>query len=74
MIWDGASVGTLMNVARLVRHGKTVVLYTLPAKRFSDVKTEADWDELLEKCPRGLRRRVERESMGKASFTSTVRK
>ncbi len=62
MIWDGKSVGTLMNVERLVRQGKTIVVYEVPAKRFTDVRSETDWAALVSLCSSGLRRRVERES------------
>ena len=62
MIWDGKSVGTLMNVLRLVRQRKPVVVYTDPSKQFSDLKSEADWEAFVSRCATGLRQRIERES------------
>ncbi len=62
MLWDGESVGTLMNVMRLVRRKKSVVLYFAPEHAFIDIAGEADWSRLVEGCPSELRNRVERES------------
>ncbi len=62
MIWDGKSVGTLMNVYRLVQLGKTVVAYVGPSKKFVELKSENDWERLIESCAWDLRRRVEREA------------
>jgi hypothetical protein len=69
MIWDGKSVGTLMNVARLVRQGKTVVVYTVPAKTFTDLKTEADWAAFVSRCTTDLRERIGRESAAEERMT-----
>jgi hypothetical protein len=62
MLWDGESVGTLMNVLRLVRNHKKVVVYVAPKKEFVDVKSNPDWDNLLSRCGSELKRRVEKES------------
>ncbi len=62
MIWDGKSVGTLMNVSRLIRQGKTVVVYSVPARRFTDVKSEVDWQAFVSRCGAELRERIQHES------------
>lgn len=62
MIWDGTSAGTLMNVLRLARRRKPVVVYTVPARRFPDLRNEADWDAFVSRCKPGLRRRITRKA------------
>ena len=42
MIWDGKSLGTLMNVFRLISQQKKVVMYVAHKKEFSNLKTNAD--------------------------------
>lgn len=37
MIWDGESIGTLMNVVRLIRGKKPVAVFVRPAKKFVDL-------------------------------------
>lgn len=63
MIWDGKSVGTLLNVLRLIRQQKKVVIYVVPAKEFVDVKSAADWQGFVARCGVELRRRIEREAV-----------
>lgn len=47
MLWDGASVGTMMNVWRLMRRGKPSVVFLQPERAFHEVRTSGDWDKLL---------------------------
>jgi adenine-specific DNA-methyltransferase len=63
MIWDGKSIGTLSNVFRLISQNKKVVVYTLPAKKFSDLKNKEDWDIFLSMHGKELRERIERDSI-----------
>ncbi|HEX7153333.1 MAG TPA: hypothetical protein VF618_17740 [Thermoanaerobaculia bacterium] len=46
-LWDGQSFGTVVNVARLVAHGKRAVIYIAPEQRFSTVSTPEDVRSLL---------------------------
>lgn len=62
MLWDRESVGTLMNVMRLVRRKKPVVMYVAPDREFIDIANDEDWSRLVAGCARELRDRVERES------------
>lgn len=62
MIWDGKSVGTLMNMYRLVRQGKSVVAYVAPLGKFVEIKSWNDWEQFIESCAGELQRRVEREA------------
>jgi len=64
MIWDGESVGTLANAARLLRQGKKVVVYSTPAKRFLALRAEADWQRLASNCGRDVRDKVLRSVSG----------
>jgi hypothetical protein len=48
MIWDGKSVGTLMNVLRLVEQDKIVVVYVTPTRKFVDIKSESDLQRFLD--------------------------
>jgi hypothetical protein len=47
MIWDGESVGTLVNMARLLRRGKSVVVYLVPDRRFVTLSSRGDWERLV---------------------------
>ena len=47
MIWDGKSVGTLMNMARLLRRSKSVVVYIVPDRRFVTLSSRDDWERLV---------------------------
>jgi probable addiction module antidote protein len=58
MIWDGKSAGTVLNVLRLVRAGKIVVLFDVPEKRAINIKTESHWEEFLGQCSAELRHDV----------------
>ena len=60
MIWDGKSIGTLLNVFRLLIMQKKVVLYTVPEKKFSEFKQSAEWEDFLARCDSGLQREVEK--------------
>ena len=62
MLWDGESVGTLMNVLRLVRSHKRVVVYVQPDGESVDIMSDEDWKRLVGRCTPDLRERVEREA------------
>lgn len=63
MIWDGASVGTLMNMLRLLRQQKKVAVYVAPTKAFQDLHGESDLDDLVLHHAPELRERLEREDL-----------
>lgn len=42
MIWDGKSIGTVLNILRLIRAGKKAVLLNLPNKAATTFKTSLD--------------------------------
>jgi hypothetical protein len=62
MIWDGRSLGTLMNVLRLLRLHKKVVVYVGPCKAFVDLKSSDDWPQFIARHAADQRERVERQA------------
>lgn len=54
MIWDGKSPGTVLNVLRLVRAGKPVVLVNGTQPPIT-VKSASEWETLLAACSDELR-------------------
>jgi hypothetical protein len=61
MLWDGKSLGTLQNVARLLAQGKTSLVYVAPTGAFREIRAVEDWRELLAGCPADVRHRAEQE-------------
>ena len=67
MLWDRESVGTLMNVFRLVSLHKKVVLFIDPDHEFVDLKDYEDWARLVAGCAAPLRDRIESEAAAERS-------
>lgn len=59
MIWDGKSVGTLLNAFRLLSLQKKVVIYSVPERRFLEMRSGAEWDNFIASRDLALRRKVE---------------
>jgi hypothetical protein len=55
MLWDGKSVGTLMNVFRLLELRKKAVVYIVPQQRFVDFKNAGEWERFIEECSGSVR-------------------
>ncbi|MGO9604739.1 MAG: hypothetical protein ACLQAT_15365 [Candidatus Binataceae bacterium] len=62
MIWDGKSVGTLLNVLRLLRKKKKVVVYHVPERRFWELRRESEWVPFVSRCNAQLRNKVEQKA------------
>jgi hypothetical protein len=62
MVWDGKSVGTLLNVIRLLSLQKKVVIYVAPDKEFREFRGGDEWRRFLANCNSGLRRKVEQRA------------
>ena len=62
MLWDGQSVGTLMNVFRLLKSNKKAVIYVVSQKKFIDFHTAQAWDDFIQHCDLSLRRKVEQRA------------
>ncbi|MCH8035760.1 MAG: hypothetical protein IIC53_01390 [Proteobacteria bacterium] len=62
MIWDGRSVGTLLNVFRLLSLQKKAVIYTVPEKLFLEFRSGVEWDNFLASRDVGLRHKVEQRA------------
>lgn len=50
MIWDGKSKGTLNNIINLLKENKKILIYFFPNKKFYNLITFDDLEELLAKC------------------------
>jgi adenine-specific DNA-methyltransferase len=59
MLWDGKSVGTLVNVARMVACRKPVVLFSRMTRSFKTLKSPEASAAVLLGCPAEVRRRIE---------------
>ncbi len=59
MIWDGRSVGTLLNIHRLVKQRKRVVVYLVPSKEFVTLRNKSDWETFLAHCGKEVQQRIE---------------
>ena len=59
MLWDGESVGTMVNVARLAAAGKPTVVYLGPQREFQTVKSRSDLERLLGRCEADARHRID---------------
>ena len=47
MVWDEKSTGTLLNVLRLLRQGKKVVVYLTPVHRFAELRSPDQWEDFI---------------------------
>ncbi|MCU0838880.1 MAG: hypothetical protein MUE49_09185 [Rhodospirillales bacterium] len=62
MIWDGKSTGTLLNVLRLLQQGKKVALYSVPEKKFIELKAMDQWQDFMSVLSGELRSETERKA------------
>lgn len=67
MVWDGKSVGTLLNVKRLVNQHKKAVIYTVPLKRFQEFRNVREWENFIAACDNAMRDKVEQRARNEAS-------
>lgn len=58
MIWDGKSPGTVLNVLRLVVAGKIAVLFNVPTKDVTNIKSVDAWRNFIAHCSDEVRRDV----------------
>lgn len=74
MIWDGKSIGTILNIFRLLQAGKKVVLVDVARKITTTFKTRFDWDNFFPQLSAGFRsdfqRRATPEEWMAAQLTS----
>lgn len=61
MVWDGKSIGTLLNVLRLVQQNKGVVVYGGSRHQLSELKTHSQWETFISNCDPVIRVEVERK-------------
>jgi hypothetical protein len=72
MIWDGESAGTLMNVLRLIKQKKSVVVFEAPKRRFRELKNESEWKDFFAACSDEVRLRIEKLSGVDSKVTEPV--
>jgi len=69
MLWDGKSIGTLMNVYRLLKLRKKAVIYTVPDEEFTEFRTNDEWHSFIARRDSGiqekLKQRASLEATGK---------
>lgn len=58
MIWDGKSLGTLMNACRLIEQQKKVVVYVAPRKEYINLITSSDLEKLISNSGNDLRLQI----------------
>ena len=51
-----------MNMARLLRRGKRVVVYIVPDKRFVTLSNRADWERLVSEAAPDIRHKALRSA------------
>lgn len=62
MIWDGESIGTLMNVIRLIRNRKPVAVFVRSAKRFLDLHSAEEFRYFLHDYGSNVRQKLETQA------------
>ena len=62
MIWDGKSLGTLMNTLRLISRGKMAAVYVESKKQFVDVKDWNDWEWFVANNASEMKSRLDRQA------------
>lgn len=72
MLWDRKSIGTLMNVFRLLQRRKKTLLYIAPNREFVDLKNKDDWSRLVTESSLDIRERIEREALAEFSSADDV--
>jgi adenine-specific DNA-methyltransferase len=60
MIWDGRSMGTAMNITRLLRAGRKVAMFLTSERAFHDLDTEDQWMSIVNFLGAGLRIEISR--------------
>jgi hypothetical protein len=70
MVWDGKSLGTLLNLFRLLRLNKKAVIYNLPDRKFQEFRSLHEWATFLAGRDIELRRRVEQRTMLEVGSTT----
>lgn len=64
MLWDGESVGTMLNVWRLMRTQKTSLVYVQSQREFLQVRGQEDWRRLLGLADADARADIEKRIRG----------
>lgn len=60
MIWDGKSLGTIMNLLRLVDRPKKAVLIDVSDKQQVTLSSKRDWEVVVSKCQSSVRDKLKK--------------
>lgn len=73
MLWDGKSVGTLINLYRLLSLGKNAAVYSVPDGSMTEFRNHIEWEEFLQSRDIGLQQKVDgrRKLEPSTEFTQT---
>jgi hypothetical protein len=69
MVWDGESLGTLMNVCRLMAQSKTTVVFASPKHAFVEVRNRLDWERIVLGLSSALMDRLRKQMEAEAPST-----
>lgn len=69
MLWDGKSKGTLVNVLRLLRQQKPIVVYVSPLSEFAELRDNDDWEAFASRCPTDALNDAKREAAAEIRAT-----
>lgn len=58
MLWDRKSIGTIVNISRLIQQRKRAILLIDPGMQKLELQSHADWDRLVEDFADELRSRI----------------
>ena len=72
MLWDGKSVGTLMNALRLVRQRKRVSIFEAQDNQFQELQNESEWKDFFSGCSDEVKRRIEKLSASDREIAAPV--
>jgi hypothetical protein len=72
MIWDGESAGTLMNVSRLIKQNKKVVILEVPKRASHELKSESEWNDFFSACSEQVKSRIEKLSASESRLMAPV--
>lgn len=64
MLWDGESVGTMLNVWRLMQSQKTSLVYVQSQRDFLQVRGQEDWRRILDLAGADARADIEKRIRG----------
>jgi hypothetical protein len=72
MLWDGNSIGTLLNAMRLIDMDKRVVIYVVPDGNFKEFRNKDEWQRFFAGCDAEVRRKAEQRAASEMRSASAA--